>query len=77
MNAAYEPLGLPTQVKLNDSRVRIIVAMCSHDFIDGDLAHQPFNEILNKVQSEERNVVLDADSFTSHQLSGIHEWSKT
>lgn len=41
-NAAYESLGLPKIEKLNDARVRIIVSMCSHSSIEGDLAHQFF-----------------------------------
>ena len=62
-NLASEPLGIPTLVKLNDHRVRIIVAMNSHACVVGCSAHQRFDEILNKV--------LDADLFTSHQLSGL------
>ena len=50
--------------------------MYSHTSVDGDLAHQCFNEIMNKVQSDERNIVLDENSVISHQLSGLCEWSQ-
>ena len=76
INVSYEPLGLPTLIKLNESRVRIIVAMCSYISVDGDLAHQCFNKILNKAQSDERNIVLDANSVASRQLSVLYEWSQ-
>ena len=49
--------------------------MHSHACVGGDSAYQCFDEILNKEQSDERNVVLDTDSVTSNQLSGIYEWS--
>ena len=76
VNSAYEPLELPKLVKLNDSQVPIIVAMHSHASVEGDLAPQHFNEILNKAQSDESNMLLDANEVILHQLSGLCEWSK-
>ena len=72
MSTTCDILALPALVKLNDYRVRIIAVMHSHACIDGDSAHQCFNEILSKAQPDERSAVLYADSGASHQLSGIY-----
>ena len=76
INTAHEHLGISALLKLNDVRARVIVAMCSNACIDGDSAYQYFNDNLNKVQSDEINIVLDKDSVTSHKLSGLYRWTK-
>ena len=35
INASCDPLGIPTLVKMDDKRVRIIVSIRSHSFIKG------------------------------------------
>ena len=63
-------------IKLNDTRVRVIVAMCIHASVKGDLARKYLNDVLNKVQEDESSMVLDEESVTSDLLSGFYEWSK-
>ena len=40
--------GLPTLLKLDGTRVRIIIAMCSHAFVSGCDSNDEFNKMLNR-----------------------------
>ena len=68
--------SLPKISKLDNTRVRMIIALYIHAFMSGCDSHDEFKSILNKLCGSEDRLKLEEDTFSSHKLPRFYQWSK-
>ena len=71
---AYEALGLPKLIRLEDTHVRIITSIFSHSFITGEISCEKFQRILNSVDDSSEIIYYDQDILCEEDIEPFIEW---
>ena len=76
INVEHKRFGLPTVLKLDSARVRIVVAIHSHVLISGCDSHDEFKNFFNLIIGNKNMIKLDKETIKYHELSRFYEWWK-
>ena len=73
INTQLKCSRLPHTTKLDNARVRIILAILNHAFASSCDSHNEFKNILNRAHGKEDELKLDEETIKSHDLSRFFE----
>ena len=76
INVEHERFGLTTLSKLDNTRVKIIIAMYSHAFMSGCFSHNQLKNMLNGMHVNEDEMKHDTKTINLDELSRLCECSK-
>ena len=75
INTWFKHVALLPVTNLNSTKVRIVVAMVSHDFVSSCDSHDENKKFLNRMHGKEDKLKPDKETINSHDLSNFCEWT--
>lgn len=73
INEAYEAMGFPKLVHVSDAQSRILISLCSHCFIAGEINDDIFQSALNEVESSQE-ISFNQDALRVEDAELFIEW---
>ena len=69
----HELLGFSRLIKLHDTRLRIVVVLCSSAFVLADLTYDRFKYIIEAIRIGNTMITLDEQIIDDRELSKFTE----
>ena len=73
INAERKRFELPVLSKLDNTRVRIIIAIHSHAFSSGYCSYDELKKILSRVRGNKDKIKFDEELMNSDEVSHLHQ----
>ena len=74
INGVHEEMGFPKLVYISDAQARILITLCSHCFISGEISCEVFQSIMNSVDESEDEVFHNQDILCEEDIESFIEW---